>query len=51
MGDTCILTEQGEDNFGFLGSLNEDDQNRYNEQNKKEESTMRQNNPGEPTKN
>lgn len=51
MGETVFLNEQGSDNLSFLGALNEEDQNRYNEQNKKEESTMRLNNPGEPTKN
>ena len=49
MGDVCILTEQGEDSLGFLGSLNEEDQNRYNDQTKKEETDMRKK-AGEPTK-
>ncbi len=49
MSEVCVLTEQGEDNLGFLGSLNEEDQNRYNEQNEKEENAMRLK-AGEPTK-
>ncbi len=50
MAEVCILTEQGEDSLGFLGSLNEEDQSRYNEQTKKEDTNMRLNQPGEPTK-
>lgn len=53
MGQTMLLTEQGEENYGFLGALNEEDQKRYDSQSnkEKEDSTMRLNNPGEPTKN
>lgn len=50
MGQTVLLTEQGEDSLGFLGALNEEDQNRYDEQTKKEDNEMHFKNPGEPTK-
>jgi hypothetical protein len=48
MSEICILTEQGSDNLGFLGPLNEEDQKTY-EQSEKEEEAMRRK-AGEPTK-
>lgn len=49
MSEISILTEQGEDCLGFLGSLNEDDQKTYEQSSEKEEEAMRRK-AGEPTK-
>ena len=48
MSEIVFINEQGSDNLGFLGPLNEEDQKTY-EQSEKEEEAMRRK-AAEPTK-